>query len=364
MRDSRAMQPTGVVFCAGKCRENGGLLKTSGKKADITGMSDTPHRSRWLAALGLVLAVRGETACKPSTGIGAPPQKTSATGATGGNPSNDHSRGATPGAGNITPTPQTSAPQGSDTFVDYPTLTFNGQGTTNCSQQLQTTTQIVSRLSKAELSIESVALHVDCYTSNIFAAAFGHACDDQEFNAQILSDARGATIYSRYTSDDALRDRVSIPGWAIMAKSITSNKGALYRFDRPLPVFPLPAALARYRDLDQPQTFTALVSGAANAQVSMTVSKVGIQGDIIRLRFEMVVNGRPNEAALYNQFPIPRSSEFDINTTALDVRGIRTDDLFVDGKGCSDGGSVSLTYQLCRKQSVQGSEDTRQPFCQ
>ncbi len=320
-------------------------------------------------------------ACNSGPGIAAPPAAhasgsgsapdgnslspggrgtSTSTGGTGGTGGNTGTSGGDTGG---TETSTTAAvPDGPPPEIEYPTLTFNGQGVTNCSQALHTETQIVSKLSKIDLTVERAGVHVECYSSGAFASFFGHACDEAEFNQKIMADAAGVTTYNRYTSDDAKKDGGKNPSWAIMAKSVKSNKGEVYNFDKPLPVFPMPAAIARYKDLDQPAVFMANVTGPTTAAVKMTVTKLSVQGEIVRLRFEMTLNGSA-DPAIYDKFPIPHASEFDVNSAALDLRAIKTDDIFVDENGCQDGGTVKITYQLCRKQTSQKVEDTQLPFC-
>jgi hypothetical protein len=339
-------------------------------------------------ALSLLLGTIALAACQDSPTMAPPPtassRATNGTGSRGGTNTTTGSQmsGGTMGSGGTTgvsgtttgglgTTTGAAATTGGDVPAqplvepEKPALTFNGTGFTKCEDQnLRTDTQVLSKLTNTELTIERLNVHVQCYESGFFASAFGHACDDAEFNAQIMAGAKGVTTYNRFTNEDAKATGGKVPIWAIMAKSVRNTRGEVYVFDKPIPVFPLPGAVSRYKELDQPQVFNANVSGPTNASVQMTVTKTGVEGDVVKLHFALVLNGNPSDPALYDKFPIPHEADFDVRTANVDLRGMHTLDLFVDDKGCENGGRVEIDYQLCRKQTSTNVEDTHMPYCQ
>lgn len=319
-----------------------------------------------LTALALASACNADPPVRPLPA--APTGKKNAFDASTG------SAGNKPGSGSGTPTSGTGSttlpaanagagePHLEEKAIDFPVLTLNGTGSTNCGQNLKTDTQIVSKLSQTELRVERARIHMDCYTKNFWEKLnpFGdEGCSQPTWDEKIFADARGATVYTRYTALDA--SGVKPVGWAIMASGITSNKGDQYRFDKPIPVFPMPAAIARYRELDQPQTFTTNVSGARIMQATLVVQKMGVSGDEISIRYTLTLNGADNHAD-YDKFPMPKQSDFVVNTKTLDIRRMVTKDWFTD-KYCENSGEAYLSYELCRKQTAKKTEDFPTALC-
>lgn len=233
--------------------------------------------------------------------------------------------------------------------LGFPVLGMTAKGTTFCKEALGTASSIETKLSEESLELKRVAVRVDCYKQS---GPFGSgACNQTEFDQKINSESLGTTVFTRATKkqlDQMKENGTKAPAYAIMATKAQTHKGLQYEFSSPLPIFPWPAAKARYEPIDGiEQEFSAEVTGEKNVSVKMTVKMIDSTSTTATLQFQLTINGS-EERSLYDKFPIPRMAVYTINTETKDVRTIVSTDWFYD-KECPVNGQASLTYKLCKK---------------
>lgn len=235
----------------------------------------------------------------------------------------------------------------------FPSLELAGSGVTKCKEDLRTTTRIASQLSATELTVARTDARVACWRDNewIDILLGIRGCDQAELDAKVRADVLGATRYRRATTDERQRLRdagTKPPAYAVLAMGVTSHKGVAWQFDRPLPVFPWPAPATRYADLDAgPQTFNATAVGPKTIALSIKVEKVETLGTLVKLRFTTSINNDVDRAA-FDNFPIPRTATYQIDTVTRDIRAIDAVDWFTD-QACRGSGQIEMTYKLCKK---------------
>jgi hypothetical protein len=235
----------------------------------------------------------------------------------------------------------------------FPRLELAGTGKTKCKEDLATTTRIATEMTAAEMTVTRTDAHVACWRDNewldILLGVGG--CDQAELDAKVRADVLGTSRYRRATKEERQAMRASgttPPPYAVLAMGVTSHKGVAWQFDKPLPVFPWPAPLARYTDLDQgPQTFRATAVGPKTVTLAVKVEKVETTGTLVKLRFTTSINNDVDRNA-FHDFPMPRTATYQIDTTTRDVRAIDSTDWFTD-QACQGSGVVQMTYRLCKK---------------
>jgi hypothetical protein len=241
--------------------------------------------------------------------------------------------------------------------IDFPLLGMRASGTTFCKEALPTNSTIETKLSDTKLDLKRVAVRVQCYKQS---GPFGSgACNQGEFDQKINSESLGTTTFTRATKDElnAMKsDGKKAPSYAILATKVVNHRGQQYEFSRPLPVFPWPAALSRYEEIDgKEQKFSAEVTGEKNVSVEVAITMIDNTDSTATLEFVMTINGS-EERSLYDKFPLPRRAVYTVSTEAKDIRQIETTDWFFD-KECEHNGQVSLNYKLCSK-TKSGKEET------
>ncbi len=240
--------------------------------------------------------------------------------------------------------------------IDYPLLTMRGNGTTKCDDSLATTTQVETQASATELRVNRAALDIQCYEGGFLGIG---ACDQDEFNEKVRSEALGTTVYTRVTSEEAKAAKaagVPIESFLVFAPRVATHKGLVYVFDKPVPIFPWPSSLTKFETLAKaPLTYTANFSGAGNGSISIQIEKVSVSGDIFTVRLTSTINGGTTRAD-YDKFPIPRQATYDVDTKNKDIRKMVSVDWFTDKK-CPQAGAVDMTYRLCRKATRAKTED-------
>lgn len=241
--------------------------------------------------------------------------------------------------------------------IEFPVLGMRAKGKTFCKEELATDSTIETRLSDSNLELERIAVRVQCYKQS---GPFGTgACKQNEFDQKINNESLGKTVFTRATKAElnAMKSEgTRPPSYAILATKAITHKGLEYEFSRPLPIFPWPAALSRYEEIDgKEQKFTAEVTGEKNVSVEVAIKMIDNTETTATLQFTTTINSS-EERSLYDKFPIPRTALYTVHTGTKDVRQIETTDWFFDEE-CPHNGQVSLNYKLCSK-TKSGKEET------
>lgn len=245
--------------------------------------------------------------------------------------------------------------------IEYPNMDFLGNGITTCKgDSLPTKVQFFSKL------------HQDKLELNMYAASIKADKGKAEDKAnQKINQNTGITRFDRPSKEETSKlksDGFKFASYAIFSKSVTKERqGQTYNFDKPLPVFPWPAPVSRYEELEKsgPQSWTASVTGADNFSVTVTLSVVSISGDEAKLKLQTEIHedqpGDPNHRARYEAFPIPREAVYTVNGTARDVRMIENVNWFKGDECKGRPEQITMTYKMCRKST--SSKDEQFP-CQ
>jgi len=258
--------------------------------------------------------------------------------------------------------------------LEYPQLTFNGRGYTTykLKDRLAMTLGIETRLDKTELTIETKTARVDCGNKS--------GCKQKDVDASVNANSIGANTYYRSSAGELKnlkKDGFNVATYAIYAKSVKGRNGITFTFDKPIPVYPWPAAMSRYSALDRgSETWTTKVTAdrhipltsnisldeatrngevherAGNARkiftISMVVSKQpGTTNNEIKLTFDFTINEDRDRLA-YNYFPIPKTSTFTIDTQKRDIISANMVNWSHGDKSERAEESV-LDYMLCSK---------------
>lgn len=244
--------------------------------------------------------------------------------------------------------------------IDYPVLMLKGRGTTQCDESLPSTTQIETKLSDTDMSLNRQDIYVECYKkTGPLGGLFGAKCDPGKFQADIKAKTLGITRFKRHSEDELEKLREAgqkLPFIAIYAKSATTHTNVTYNFDKPIPVFPMPAPKARYAELaGGAMTFTANATGGKNFQVQVEMKKVGESGDIVKIQMTTTLVG-VNDREVYGAFPMPKDATYHVDTKNRDIRAIDAVNWFED-ENCEGSGQIVMTYQLCTKTKA-GKTDT------
>ena len=266
----------------------------------------------------------------------------------------------------------------------YPQLSFKGKGYTTyeLKDRLAMTMSIETRLDESELTIETKAARVECGDKN--------GCKQKDVDASVAANSIGANVYQRSTPSELAqlkKDGFNAAIYAIFAKSVRGKNGITYTFDKPIPVYPWPAAKTRYDGLNGGsetwtttatadryiplRTYISLEDAARNGEnhersgnakkafsVTMVVSKTGSGSDVV-LTFNMTI-GEDKDRMAYKYFPIPKTSTFTIDTNKRDVRGANMLN-WSNGDKSKKGEESILDYKLCTKTTP---DDVKQFPCE
>lgn len=234
--------------------------------------------------------------------------------------------------------------------INYPTMDLTGNGNVTCKGK------VYGVHGQYTNTIDKERVDLNFYQGSISGAGKG-----QDKANRKIQESLGQTIYTRITSEERaqyLKDGMDIPPFAIFAKQAVKTKtGNTFIFSKPLPVFPLPAAPARYEKLKEgPQSWTAEVTGTYNFTVTMTVSLVSVDENVVILKFQTDIPQDTNRT-LYEAWPLAREATFAMVTTALEVRSIKSVNWFNDSDSCGGPETLTIGFQLCKK-TVAGNTTT------
>lgn len=266
----------------------------------------------------------------------------------------------------------------SDGKIEYPLLSFRGVGYTTykMNERLSMSMGLETKLDDNVLTIETRTAKVDCGGKS--------GCDQSEVDRSVQAYSIGANTYQRVSSSElrSLRAKgFNTASYGIFVKGVEGKNGIKFSFDKPLPVYPWPAAKSRYEPLTSgSKSWTATVNAdkyipthpgmalkdvqgedhvlAGNARkelnVTMTVSYEEVSSSTVKLTFEMTI-ADDRERMLYKYFPIPRSSSFEIDTKNKDVRSVLMTSWLNGDKSKKEEESV-LDFKLCSKKSLSVSK--------
>jgi hypothetical protein len=270
-----------------------------------------------------------------------------------------------------------------DETPEYPQLAFNGRGYTTyeLKDHLGMTMGIETRLDESELTIDTKTAKVECGSKN--------GCKQNDVDASVNANSIGANVYQRTTASElkTLKKKgFNAAGYAIFAKSVRGKNGITYNFDKPIPVYPWPAAKTRYDALNGgSETWDATATAdrniplrnyisledaarehherAGNARktfsITMTVSKTaGASSGEVKITFDLTI-AEDKDRMAYKYFPIPKTSTFTIDTSKRDVRGANMLNWSHGDKSKKAEESV-LDYKLCTKTTT---DDVKQFPC-
>jgi hypothetical protein len=268
----------------------------------------------------------------------------------------------------------------------YPQLGFNGKGYTTyeLKDRLAMTMSIETRLDDSALTIVTKTAKVECGDKS--------GCKQKDVDSSVNANSIGANVYKRTTASELKqlkKDGFNTASYAIFAKSVRGKNGITYTFDKPIPVYPWPAAKSRYEALDDgPETWTTTATAdryiplrnyisledanrngeiherSGNARkafsITMVVSKeAGSNSGDVKLSFNLTITEDKDRIA-YKYFPIPKTSTFTIDTSKRDVRGANMINWSHGDKSKKAEESV-LDYKLCTKTTP---DDVKQFPCE
>jgi hypothetical protein len=224
---------------------------------------------------------------------------------------------------------------------EYPHLFFNGDGQSTCDgKSYRQTASVNAQLTNPVLDLDMTAARMYCKKE----------CEKRA-NPELQKTAVGLTQYKRTTK--YLLNKLKKSGFPyytflIYADSVRKKDGTVFEFDKPLPVFPLPQPLNRYKDFES-QTYQANVtSGDKSFSVSIKVEKLRAQGNDLVLKMTNTI--QDPTWAIYEVFPIPYTAEYNLNLEEKDVRTIKSVNRWYGDKNCDKKQETTTqTYVLCKK---------------
>lgn len=230
------------------------------------------------------------------------------------------------------------------TDVEYPELQFNGTGHTTykTSDKFPTTASIATKLASDMLSITTVSTKINCDPK----------CEQAEVDQDIAAKL-GTTTYQRVSKQELNRlkneEDFKYASYAVFAREAQKPGGTAFQFETPLPVFPWPAVMSRYEDLeDGPQEWTSRVNGGLFT-ATVLVSLEGKSGDQVTIKFALNI---PEDQGhkLYGEFPMPKEATYVIDSRTRDVLRIDSTSAFHGNKSKTGEFSV-VSFSLCSKRS-------------
>lgn len=266
-------------------------------------------------------------------------------------------------------------------LVDYPQLGFRGNGYTTykLKDKLAMKMDIETQLNDVQLSIETTSAKVECGDKS--------GCKQDEVDAKVKATSIGANIYGRITKNEIKKlkgESYQLPSYAIFSNKVRGKNGINFTFTKPIPVYPWPGSMSRYDDLNSsPGSWTTTVtadqyvpnssdltlqeaqdkgpslekSGKAIRQfdVTVTVSKVASSGENMTLKIETTIPA-DKKRALYEHFPLPRSSEYKINTESKQITEVLTTN-WSNGDKSKEAEESVLTYKICTSKTKGETQD-------
>ncbi len=259
--------------------------------------------------------------------------------------------------------------------VDYPRYGFRGNGYTTykLKDKLAMKVDLETQLDEGQLSINTTAAKVECGDKN--------GCEQDDVDKKINATSLGANVYNRITKTEAkiLKNAdYKLPGYAIFSKSVRGKNGISFTFSKPLPVYPWPGSKSRYEELGlSAETWTVTVtadryvptagdlsieeaqedgtslekSGKVTKQfeVTVTVSKISSNGADLVLKIETTIPA-DKDRVLYEHFPLPRSSEYKIETDSNRITEVLATS-WAHGDRSKEAEESVLTFKICTSKS-------------
>ncbi len=271
----------------------------------------------------------------------------------------------------------------------YPTLGYSASGYTTykMDKHLDMVSTSECHLSQSELSINTLTAHISCGNLN--------HCEQDDVDARVQKHSIGTNTYVRTPPDQskALVDAHGAkPSYAIFANGLNPKNGYHFVFDHPIPVFPLPAALARYKALDAgPSVWTTSVTsdrgiptvamgddapempdfpnlpgfpGGADFpgggegfpgqtkkqfQMTTTVTKAQVDASHITITFLNEIPG-DDQRLIYKYLEHPRSAVFTIDIERTIIESIQMTS-WGNGDKSTEPEETVLLFKLCSKKT-------------
>lgn len=234
--------------------------------------------------------------------------------------------------------------------VEYPELKFNGSGHTTYknSDKFPMTSSIATQLETETLAITTVSTKIKCDPK----------CEQDEVDRDVAAKL-GTTTYQRVPKQELNRlkneEEFRYVSFAVFADEAQKPGGNPFQFETPLPVFPWPAVMSRYEDLeDGPQQWTSRVNGG-QFNATVTVSLEGKSGDQVTIKFALTIP-EDRDHKLYGDFPMPKEAVYVIDTKTKDVLRINSTSAYHGNKSKRGEFSV-VAFSLCSK-TTGGETDT------
>lgn len=255
--------------------------------------------------------------------------------------------------------------------VDYPQLGFRGNGYTTykLKDKMVMKVDLETLLDEDQLSVNTTSAKVECGDKN--------GCEQDDVDKSVNATSLGANVYNRITKSEAktLKNAdYSLPAYAIFSKSVRGKNGISYTFSKPLPVYPWPGSKSRYEELGMsPESWTITAtadryvpttgdisiqkaqdvgdslekSGKVLRQfdVTVTVSRISGTGADVILKIETTIPADKNRV-LYEHFPLPRSSEYKIDTESNRITEVLTTS-WSNGDKSKEAEESVLTFKIC-----------------
>ena len=244
-------------------------------------------------------------------------------------------------------------PAGS-TKIDYPVLTYFGIGdVSHEGRSLNMDIELATEIDDRKLQIESYRANVSCSGIN--------GCEQREVD-QKSRDLEGEDRYQRVSFDDRkkLGDDYEDSHYAIFADKVDTKKGRVFTFDKPLPVYPWPAAESRYEPLEKGRAeFETTVSASppigsvSQFEVRVRVKLESLSSSQAIIQIDTTIPS-DNGHNLYGEFPIPRNTEYTID---IEERSIVEVDMTSNFKGEEGPERTQLRFRLCSSELESGTEE-------
>lgn len=257
--------------------------------------------------------------------------------------------------------------------IVYPQLAFKGNG--------YTTYQLKDRLTMRmdiETNLDDDALTIDTKTAKVECGSKS-GCNQKDVDESVNSKSIGVNTYQRSSRTELKNlksDGFNAAYFAIFAKSVRGKNGFNFTFEKPVPVYPWPAAISRYEELSSGAiSWSAIVtadryvslnpnisdsavqgsgesfvkSGNAIKQFNLTVavSMQAAEGDLIKLTFDITIP-EDKERMIYKYFPLPKTTIYTIDTAKKDIKAVHMVN-WSNGDKSKDPEESVLDYKLCSK---------------
>lgn len=257
--------------------------------------------------------------------------------------------------------------------IVYPKLAFSGSGYTTYELK----DRLVMRMG-IETNLDEDALTIDTKTAKVECGSKS-GCKQKDVDASVNSKSIGVNSYQRSSKNELKELKAkdfNAAYFAIFAKSVRGKNGFTFTFDKPLPVYPWPAAKSRYEDLTSgtiswsarvtsdkylplnPDVSESIVqkdgenfvrSGIAIKEfdVNVAVSFQAAQDNLVTLTFELTIS-QDKKRMIYKYFPLPKTTTYTIDTDKKDIKAVHMVN-WSNGDKSKDPEESVLDYKLCSK---------------